>query len=114
MLKQGVRDAWQRLCESRGGKAAAEDAAALSARLGGILKDKVSEQCRAHNPLGFEALAEGRRSRGAGRPSPPTGDQWALLNKVTGLLSLESSFSPSMMQNIESVANRLVEDLSSG
>ena len=46
--------------------------------------------------------------------APPTEEQWGLLDRALGLVTMEGAISAPMMRNIESVANQLVQDLTSG
>tara|TARA_B110000046_G_scaffold88637_3_gene96685 strand:- start:1432 stop:2460 length:1029 start_codon:yes stop_codon:yes gene_type:complete len=113
-LQQGLGEVWKRLCALRGVQDAAEAvalekaAAAPFSQEGGAAT--VGEGCRARAAAAFAALAAEMRLGDA----PPTEEQWALLDRALGLVTMEGAISAPMMRNIESVANQLVQDLANG
>ena len=45
---------------------------------------------------------------------PPTEEEWDLMNKVMGLVTMKSAIGENMMSGIEKMANRIVDDISKG
>lgn len=112
VLKQGIRDVWTRLCELRGVKSGGDDTKQLVAKITTAFREEgVADQCRKHSPEGFNRLVKQLPELGT---KEPTEEQWTVIDKLAGLISIDSSFSAPVMQNIESVASQLVADLSNG
>lgn len=111
VLKQGIRDLWSRLCDLRGVKVSFDEVKLVSRLTAAFREAEVMEQCRKHDERGFQALLAAFPELG---DADVTDEQWVLIDKLAGLVSIESSFSAPVMQNIESVASQLVADLSDG
>ena len=112
-LQQGLSEVWKRLCALRGVQdAAAIEAKALEQAAAASFGEKttVGEACKARDVEAFAALAAALKLGDA----PPTEEQWGLLDRALGLVTMEGAISAPMMRNIESVANQLVQDLTSG
>jgi hypothetical protein len=71
----------------------------------------VGELCRARDVRGFDAIVKHFIYLGA---SPPSNEEWTLVNKALSLSTMNGNIPAPMMRGIERVANDLVSDISAG
>jgi hypothetical protein len=115
VLHHGLRDVWTQLLLARG-EPADDVGDALASRLGDALAQSsadgtLADGCKRHEPDAFAELAAQLPELGSGTPDAV---QWELLDKAMGLVTMERAISAPMMRSIESVANQLMSDISTG
>lgn len=124
-VDQGIFDAFKRLCSLRGVShefASSESIAALIESVGkksmsteeSNADDTLSTLCQKKRDEAFFAALKNispTANWGDGRPTP---EEWDLLNKCMGLSCMRSAIPEHMMSGIESMANKLMSDITSG
>lgn len=121
-LQNGLVEVWAQLVEARTGAAPTEGGGgSIGPRLAKLATDKAfSAQVKARRVEAWTQVEaefqemRGRGDGGRGDGGVPTDECWALLDKALGLAQMEDAIPAPMMRGIESVANRLVQDIASG
>ena len=113
MLKQGVLDVWDRLCDLRGVKR--EEGEELGKKLYSLScseegKDLV-DLLKRRDPSSFGILLSSFSYLG---DEDPTEEQFLVAEKAVSLSTMEGSIPAPMMKGIEEVANELSADILSG
>ena len=74
----------------------------------------VGDMCRNKQMTGFTLLLTHAFPDVLWGTDPPSEEEWDCLNKMIGLSTMKSAIPSNMMDGIENVANKLVEDLAAG
>ena len=74
----------------------------------------VGDMCRNKQATGFTLLLTHAFHGVSWGTDPPSEEEWDCLNKMIGLSTMKSAIPSNMMDGIENVANKLVEDLAAG
>lgn len=119
-VSQGIAETFQKLCSLRGVTISCDAdtivdliTKASSHRIPDQEQD-VGNLCRCHDPAGFFALLKHAFPDTDWGSDPPSDEEWDVLNKCIGLSSMRSAIPVPMMSGIETVANKIVNDIASG
>ena len=121
-LKKSLQEVWDKLCELRGVEKKEEDG--LCARLntfgdttiegGATMSDACKEKNKLFIPAFNKAFFAARDGADSTAARVWGDDEWDLIDKAFSLSVMETSIPTDMMKGIETVANKLVNDINQG
>ena len=116
-LSQGIQEAMTAFCYARKMPSieVTEDGARdiVSALESDVDGETCASRCRKKEATGFRVLSSAFPSAEWG-DADPSEEEWDHLSKLIGMCTMKGSIPTPMMAGIETVANKLMQDLSSG